>query len=133
MFLRIFQVTAIALSLAGSAHAAESLGQIQGSQDRSPEALQVTVLSVVVVEPPPATGCAITVTGFTVTARIDVVRRGDLQPGQIIRFSHSTTSTPCPVPGGNHGVRLIAGDRADAYLRPGTDGVFIANDLQKLH
>jgi hypothetical protein len=131
MFLRIF--TAIALSLAGSAYAAEAVSSHRYWEDKSPEALQVTVLSVATVEPPPATGCAITVTGFTVSARIDVVRRGDLQPGQIIRFSHSVTSTPCPVPGGNHGVWLVAGDRADAYLRPGADDVFIANDLQKLH
>jgi hypothetical protein len=130
-----------AVATIGSAVSAVPQQTIKAWQDGAPEALEITVLSLSETrqaQPVPGQpGCTRTVREFTVTAKIDAVRRtaSSLKPGQTITFNHSTISVyPCVLPGVNFGQVLSVGDHVEAYLSPaGTaDGLLLANDLKKI-
>ncbi len=132
-------VSTMAIASLTGAYAAVPVCTTPARQDSAPEALEVTVLSVkggtpvqTVVSQP---NCIQTRQEFTVTAKVDVVRRSasGMQPGRTIAFRHSTIRTgPCALPDGNFGAALNGGDRVQAYLRPALDGGFLALDLKKL-
>src|SRR5262249_36410606 len=129
MMMRTFRACALAIGACvvsvAAGYAATPSSTIKGWQDSAPEALEVTVVSVreqkqvqpVAREP----NCTTTRYTFTVTAKVDVVRRSasGMQPGRTVTFRHDAIRTaPCALPDGNFGDILNEGDHAEAYLRP---------------
>lgn len=142
---RAFLAFALALGAfvvtAAGGHAAVPSNTIKAWQDSAPEALEVTILSVreerQAQAVPGQPNCTQTRYEFTITAKVDVVRRSasGVRPGRTITLHDSALRTgPCALPGGSFGEILNGGDRAAAYLRPaGTpDGAFMAVYLERL-
>ncbi len=139
--------TCLALAVAAGAlvatvAASDAAVPVKNWEDSAPEALEVTLLSVKEDEKQvlPVAGqpnCTKTIREFTMTAKVDAVRRSasGVQPGRTITLHDSVIRTgPCILPGGNFGEIFNGGDRVEAYLRPaGTpDGAFMAVHLKKL-
>ncbi len=120
-------VGALVVAVTGPNWAAIPTNVIKGWQDRAPEAMEITVLSIdelSAIRPYNATGSggSQTTTQVTLTARVDTVHRtaSNLVPGSVIvvHYVHTSYKMSRPPPGsGDTNILLGIGDRAAAYLK----------------